>query len=150
MSIMDHFNKSASEYFDELLTRIFKRISSLSLSLLALSSVSWLALSLYSNYKGVDYLQAWQGYFNNHLHEISLSLSILVAINAFVVIIYCIDLWNENKTSAMGLLFTTVGFYYELREVNNFRYIAYFVFIFFILKILSKINLMYKKKAKIK
>lgn len=150
MSIMDHFNKSASRHFEKMLLFIFHKVRFFSLSVLVAIKLTLFIAILYCNYNGIDYIDVVQLYFYEYQNSITLFLSTVVFINAFILVVHCIDIWDENKVSAMGLLLTTVGFYYEMKDVSNFHYIIGFIAAFFVCMIFGKINIMYKEKSNLR
>jgi len=45
-------------------------------------------------------------------------------VNKFILIVWIVDLYQNNKVTAIGLLFTASGFYFELKDTPNFDLIA--------------------------
>jgi len=73
----------------------------------------------------------------------------MLLVNKFILIVLFVDLYQNNKVIAIGLLFTVSGFYFELKDTPNFDLISLGVVAFTLLIIFGNLNEKYKTASKL-
>lgn len=148
MSIMDHYNKPFSKHFETAILAIFNRIKMTSFTILGLISITFIltvAADVYLQSQIMNNL--WRTYAQYQTNFILLIACVLL-LNKLIFIVYIVDLWQGNKVTAIGLLFTTVGAYYEFKDTPNFDLIVWGVVFFTFVMVFGNLNEMYKKNSR--
>lgn len=150
LSIMDHYNKIYSRYFESVLLYTFntiKRTSFLSLGLMTISFLTALIVDVYFHNGAMSKL--WI-FYSKYQNSFILLVATVLLVNKFIIIVLVVDLYQNNKVTAIGLLFTASGFYFELKDTPNFDLIALGVVVFTLFIIFGNLNEKYKAASNIK
>jgi hypothetical protein len=150
LSIMDHYNKTYSRYFESTMLYTFNAIKRASFLSLGLMTITFLFALVFDVYFHNGVMNKIWIFYSQHQSSFVLFVASVLLVNKFIFIVLIVDLYQNNKVTAIGLLFTTSGVYFELKDSPNFDLISLGVIAFTLFIIFGNLNEKYKTASNLK
>lgn len=147
LSIMDHYNKTYSSYFESAMLYTFNAIKRTSFVCFGLMMTSFLLILIFDAFTQSNFMNHLWTIYAKYQSNFVLLVALILLVNKFILVVLIVDLYQDNKVTAIGLLFTASGFYFELKDTPNFELLVIGVAFFTLFVVLGNFNEKYKKAS---